>query len=412
MPKYLYKAREENGRLIHGEMAAASADELARKLRNAGCMPTHITPVADNESADDGRRGGSLFDLDRYRPVSAVQMIMFTVRLSNMIDAGIPLLRCLDISVRQTANPRLAKALEGVRRAVSGGSSFSDALACLPGIFSALFISIIKSGEVSGNLKLVLHRYAVYLENQEDIRQKIKNATFYPMILLCAAAIIFSVMIIFIIPKFIAIFTESGVPLPLPTQLLYQLGTAINKYWYLFGIILIGVIMFLKGYVRTGVGRAHVSRIQLRLPVVGDLANKIMLARFCRSLATLLQSGVSMLESLTITHDATGNTVMAAMIRDARRSIEKGEMLATAFARHKGIPEDVRHMIAVGEETGKLGAMLDKIADFYDAGIDHAIKRLLLLIEPVLIVIMGGVTGLIMASMILPLFDMVKTIQR
>lgn len=410
MPKFHYKAREENGKLIYGEMAASSADDLARRLRSAGCMPTHIEPAAEKGPGESG--GAGWLDLDSYRPISAVQMIMFTIRLSNMIDAGIPLLRCLDISIRQTAHPRLAKALEGVRRAVSGGSSFSDALSGYPKIFSALFVNIVKSGEVSGNLKLVLHRYAVYLENQEDIRQKIKNATFYPTILLCAAAIVFSVMVIFIIPKFIDIFTEAGVPLPLPTRLLYELGTAINKYWYLFGIMLFGVIIFTKGYSRTATGRGHISRIQLRLPVIGDLAQKLMIARFCRSLATLLQSGVSMLESLTIAHDATTNTMMAGMIRDARRSIEKGEMLATAFAQHKSIPEDMRHMIAVGEETGKLGAMLDKIADFYDTGIDHAIKRLLLLIEPVLIIIMGAVTGVIMASMILPLFDMVKTIQR
>lgn len=412
MPKYHYKAREENGKLIHGEMAAASADEIARRLRRTGCMPTQIEEASPDGAAEVSVQSVSLFNLDRYQPLGTVTMIMFTVRLANMIDAGIPLLRSLDISIRQTSQVRLREALEGVRRAVSAGSSLSEAMSRYPRIFSSLFVNIVKSGEISGNLKLVLRRYAFYLENQEEIRQKIKNAMFYPLILLCAAAVIFAVMVVFIIPKFIDIFSAAGVDLPLPTVVLYRVGMALNKYWYLFGFMLIGAIMFLKGYARTSGGNALFSSLQLRVPVFGGLIQKILLARFCRSLATLLQSGVSMLESLTITRNATGNTVIAGIIQDARQSIEKGNMLAAALERHKGIPEDVRHMIQVGEETGKLGDMLDKIADFYDTAVDHSIKRLLLMIEPVMIVIMGCVTGFIMASMMLPLFDMVKTIHR
>ncbi|MBZ0167207.1 MAG: type II secretion system F family protein, partial [Candidatus Omnitrophica bacterium] len=221
MRNYIYRAREESGKLVSGEMTALNEDELARKLRGVGCMPTSIQEVASRTSPADARMPGPHLDLTRWRRIDPVQMIMFTIRLSSMIDGGIPLLRGLDISIRQTENLRLKRSLEGVFKGISGGLPFSEALARFPRTFSPLFINIVKSGEVSGNLKLVLSRYAQYLEQQEEIRQKIKNATFYPAVLLCVAMGIFLFMVTFIIPKFIDIFAKAGVELPLPTFVLY-----------------------------------------------------------------------------------------------------------------------------------------------------------------------------------------------
>lgn len=405
MPTYLYKAREDNGNLVRGSMEAPNPDALAKQLHTMGYVPTYI------QEAQEPAPSSGLFTR-RYRKVKTLEMVFFSIQLANMLEAGVPILTSLKTLNRQIKNQSFQKVVHDIIELISSGTSLSEAMAKFPRVFPALFINMVKSGEVSGTLSPTLNRYAVYIEHEEDIRQKIKNAIFYPSILLFVSIAVIIIIISFVIPKFMEIFTKANVALPLPTLILHYVGVGIRKYWFLFVLSIAFIVGAVKTYSQTKRGKAQVDAFKLKVPVVGNLIYKTVIARFCRTLATLLKSGVSMLYALSITRDTIGNMVMAQVVNDARKSVEQGSSVTEPLVKSGKFPPDVTQMIAVGEQTGRLNDMLDKIADFYDKSIDHSIKRLLTLVEPVLIVIMGGLAGFIMASMLLPLFDMVKTIQR
>ena len=390
------------GKPVKGTMEAANRDELTEKLQRMEYMTTHISEVAP------GVRIESIFE--RIKRISAEDMIIFNVQLANMINSGIPILVCLDTLDKQIENRTLRITVGNVKRNLESGDSFSQALTRHPRVFSKLFINMVKTGEASGKLDTVLTRFAEFTERQEELKQKIKGALFYPAILLFAGVAVTVFIVTFIIPQFAEIFMKVGIKLPVPTLILYRIGTAIKSYWYLVGLLFVIACICLKYYIRTEKGRFNFDRLKLKAPVLGPLFRKVAISRFARTLATLVSSGVSILVSLDITKEVLGNEVLSRVIANVRASVEKGEGIAESLKISGEFPQDTVQMISVGEETGNLEGMLNKISDFYNMSLGYTIKKLTTVLEPLFLVIMGSMVGFIMASMLLPMFDMMKVL--
>jgi len=403
MPTYIYKARDATGKLVKGSMDATNRDELTEKLNRMGYMTTRVT------EAISGIKIESAFE--KFKRISTEDMIIFNVQLANMINSGIPILVCLDTLDKQIENKRLRETVGEIKRNLEAGDSFSQALARHPRVFSKLFMNMVKVGEASGKLDTVLTRFAEYTERQANLNQKIKGALFYPIILLFAGIAVTLFIVTTIIPQFAEIFMKAGIRLPMPTMILYEVGTWLKHYWYVVGLVIIMACVAVRFYVRTRKGRLVFDRLTLKIPIIGSLLRKVCIARFSRTLATLVSSGVSILQSLDITREVIGNEVLGRVIGNVRGSVEKGEKIAEVLKVSEEFPADTVQMISVGEETGNLDGMLNKIADFYNMSIGYSIKKLTTVLEPLFLVIMGGMVGFIMASMLLPIFDMMKVLR-
>lgn len=407
MQKYTYKARDEEGKSIQGIMEAVSQEELMRKLKSFGYMPVSMAEELDKEILINNR-----IEINFLKRIKPRDMIMFNMQLSNMVGAGVTLLSSLNVIAQQVENLHLKGVVKNIEKSVASGSSFSEALSMHKTIFSPLFINMVKAGEVSGSLHIILMRLAEYIEKQEDLRQKVQGALFYPAILLIAGILVILLIVTFVMPQFITIFDKAGISLPLPSRILYKLGVGIKHYWYLI-ILGGGSILFgLRAYISSPSGRIRFDQFKLKVPLFGALIRQVIISKFTRTLGLLADSGVPLLKALDLIQELVGNDVFRRTIAKVRLGVEKGEKMSASLQASGEFPPDVLHMISVGEETGKLANMLQKIADFYDSSIDYTVKKLTILIEPIMISIMGGVVGFIMASILLPIFDMAKTIQR
>ncbi|MBI5124003.1 MAG: type II secretion system F family protein [Candidatus Omnitrophica bacterium] len=403
MPVYNYKARDTTGRAVSGTMEAPSKTELVDKLRKMGYM---VTRIAEGKP---GIRPAAI--LEKLKRIKSDDMLMFYIQLSNMINSGITILMSLSTLAKQVDNKALAQTIGNVARQIEGGSTLSEALASKERVFPRLFVNMVKAGEASGNLDAVLMRYAAFFERQEEIKEKVKGALFYPMILLSFGIAVMLFIVTFVIPQFAQIYIKAGVRLPIPTLIVYKAGLTIKSSWYWIFAFVIALTLAIKAYSRTPGGSLFIDTLKLRLPIVGPLYRKVAISRFTKTLATLLGSGVPILESLDITKEVAGNEVLRHIIDDVRKYVEKGEHLAEPLKVSGEFPPDVVQMISVGEESGNLDGMLNKIADFYDMTINYAIKKLTTVIEPIFLLIMGVMVGIIMASMLMPIFDMVKTLR-
>jgi len=274
-----------------------------------------------------------------------------------------------------------------------------------------LFVSMVKAGEASGKLDIILTRLAAFTEQQADIRQKVQSALFYPIILLFAGIIVTLFIVTFIVPQFAEIFVKVGVPLPLPTLILYHIGISIKQFWYVLPLTVLGFWMLVRSYLNTEFGRLRFDRLKLEFPVIGSLYRKIAISRFARTLGMLVTAGVPILQSLDIVKGVVANEVLARVIGHVRGAVERGEKIFESLKISREFPLDTIQMISVGEETGDLDEMLGKIADFYDLAVGYSIKKLISLIEPLFLCVLGGLVGLIMASMLLPIFDMIKVLR-
>ena len=403
MPTFNYKARDNAGKAVSGSMEAASKAELIDKLQKLGFM---ATGVSEKRRAHDVP---SFFD--RFGRVSSGDLLMFYIELSNMIGAGLPILTCLNTLHKQIENKRLRTAVGNVARQVESGSSLSLGFASESRIFHRLFINMIKAGEASGSLDTVLMKYADFFEKQEDLKQKVTGALFYPVILLCAGITVSLFIVTFVIPQFAEIYMKAGIKLPIPTFVVYKAGVVLKHYWLAILIAMIAFFVAFRMLARTPRAAFLLDSLKLRLPIVGSLYRKVIITRFTRTLATLFGSGVPILESLDITKEVTGNEVIARVIDNVRKCVERGEKISEPLKISEEFPPDVVQMISVGEETGALDTMLNKTADFYDMTVNYAVRKLTTIIEPVFLVIMGIMVGSILASMLLPIFDMVKTLR-
>ena len=404
MPTFTYKARDPRGKAVKGTMQAASQEELYDKLQKLGYMTTKASESLSVPEIN------ALFE--RFQRISAEDLIMFTVQFSNLINAGVSLLDSLSAVSQQIENRKLKEVVESVTRSVEAGQSFSEALSSHPKVFPHLFMSLVKAGEVSGKLDTILIRYAKYSEEQAELKQKVKGALLYPAILLFAGIGVSLFIVTFVVPQFAQIFIKVGITLPLPTRILYRVGVGIKFFWHsILSFVMVTYFGF-KYYTGTRVGGFQVDQWKLRIPLLGGLFRKVSISRFSRTLGMLVSSGVPILTSLEIVKEVVGNEVLARVVAGAHEAVEKGEKLSEPLRVSREFPVDAIQLISVGEETGNLDEMLEKVADFYDRWTGYTIKKLTTLIEPVLLLLMGSIVGFIMASMLLPMFDMIKVLRQ
>ena len=347
----------------------------------------------------------------RYRPIKTQDVLVFYFQLANLIESGVPILTALRTIEVQAGNKKLKMIIGEVQRNIESGSLFSASLSRHPRVFTGLFISMVKAGEESGKLDKVLRRYALYAETQADLREKVTGALFYPAVLCIASFAVILFVVTSIIPQFVDIFTKAGVRLPLITRILFVFGLFIKRYWLLLIFGFAALWVWARSYRLSQSGRRQLDRLMLKVPVIGVLARKIFISRFTRTLATLLSSAVAILQSLDITREVIGNAVMAEAILKVRQAVEQGQKISEPLKISGEFPPDTVEMIAVGEETGNLDEMLNKIADFYDMAVSYTIKKLTTIIEPLFLVVMGSIVAFIMASILMPIFEMVKILR-
>ncbi len=384
-------------------MDAVSAEMLADKLYHLGYFATSIKEQKVSTLLDDL--------LLPFVKIRTEDMVMLSTQLASMIGSGVSLPNSLRILCEQLENKRLKRIIEEVHTDIRGGATFSDALGKHPAAFSTLFVNMVRAGETAGNLEEVLSRLASSIEKEADLKQKITTALFYPIILLVVGFLVIIFVITGVLPAFIKIFTEANIPLPLPTMILSVANNVIRGYWLYLLIGAIGIYLALNYYNRTPAGKATVDRIKLSIPVWGVLIRKVTIARMCRTLAALVSSGVPMLQALETLESTIDNVVIASVIRNVYESVSKGETISEPLKVSGEFPPMPVHMIAIGEETGALDTLLNKVADYYELESDYSIKRLTALLEPIFLIIIGGMVGFIFASIILPIFRMVGTLR-
>jgi len=406
MATFLCEALDAQGQTVRVEIEARDEAEAGAKVRGQNCYPVKILrKVAAQLGVPQpaARRRGRLALGMGVRTKALTQ---FTRQFAMLLGAGLPIVRSLDVLHGQQKPGMLKETLAGVKADVEGGSALSEALARHPQVFDKLYVNMIRAGEAGGVLDLILARLADYLEKSLRLKQKVIGALVYPAAVLTIAGGILAFILVYIIPRFEAMFREMGIALPFLTRLLIGLSMTVSTYWYLlfFAAFVAWSAVHFAG--RTPAGRYTLDLLKLKLPVFGGIVSQSAISRFCRTLGTLLQSGVPILNALSIIKNATGNTVVAGAIESAHNSIREGDTIAEPL-RHSGVFDDlVVNMIQVGEETGELDQMLIRVADNYDGEVDTLVGALMSLLEPVLIIVMGVVVGFIVVALFMPLLAM------
>lgn len=411
MPSFIYKARDAAGKSIQDSMEAANSEEVLARLRSRGLLVTKVTRASAIIKKPSTDSSLALF-LDRLTPISTDTLVSFNIQLSNLVNAGISLLDSLILLYNQIENKRLKKMVTNMARDIEGGASFSQALGKYPETFPLLYVSMVKAGEAGGNLDIVLVRYAAYAESQSDLKKKIGEALFYPLTLLVLSIGVILFIVTSVIPKFMEIYLAAKIDLPLFTLILYKTGTGLKKYWYLIFFFVLATWLGLRYYLRTKQGRFLFDKFKLKIPVVGPLFRQLAISRFARTMGTLVSSGVPVLETLDIVKDVIGNEVLKRTIEEVSASVERGEKIGEHLKRSGQFPPDTVQMITVGEETGNLDLMLNKVADFYTTSLGYAIRRLTTVFEQISLMVIGLIITLVMLSLILPLFNMIKILKR
>jgi len=403
MATFAYVGKNRQGAVKKGEVVAKTRDEAIEQLRklNVGVTSLQEKALAQGLLAS---LGGGVKDKD---------LVVFTRQFSTMINAGLPLVQCLDILSTQSENKFLGKAVGEIKLDVEGGSTFADALKRHPKVFDDLYVNMVHAGEVGGLLDTILLRLAKHIEKAMKLKSAIKSAMVYPSANIGVAVIVITILMIWVIPIFAKMFTDlSGgkVGLPGPTQFVIGLSEFMQYYIIYIIMALGGIVYAVKRYYKTAKGRLVIDRLLLKAPVIGVLIRKASVAKFTRTLGTLITSGVPIMDGLMITAKTSGNKIVENAILGARQSISGGKTLADPLSKSDVFPKMVTHMISVGESTGALDAMLGKIADFYDDEVDQAVASLTALLEPMMMVFLGVVIGFIVIAMYLPIFKMASVI--
>lgn len=400
MALFKYKAVDGSNAEVAGEIEAANEKLAATLLRERGLRPFELSEVTVNaltKLLGRGRRKGK---------IKASDLMTFTRQLATLIEAGLPLLRALAVLTEQSENPALRRIIEEIKNAVQGGASFSDALGNYPKVFSKLYVSMVRAGEVGGVLEVVLDRLAGFAEKDAALMAKVKSAMIYPIIMVVVAVVVITILMAFVIPQFTELFGSMGATLPLPTIILIEISNFVKDFWWLIFGGIAGLYFGSQAFFRTEQGERWRDTMVLKLPIFGELTRKMVTARFTRTLGTLLQSGVPILQALAIVKDTTGNVVIGDAMDEVAAAVTEGEPLAAPLHRMGVFAPMVTNMIAVGEETGALDRMLVRIADNYDMIVEEAVKGLTSLMEPALIVFMGITVGFIVMALFLPLFEL------
>ena len=398
MTKFAWEGKNRGGGAVSGEMEAPSEAFVLAQLRREQILPLKIR----KKGSDLGIR----LPWSGEKKVGGKEMAIFTRQFATMIDAGLPLVQCLDILGLQQENPTFRKVILKIKEDVESGSTFADALSRHPKVFDSLFVNLVAAGEVGGMLDTILARLADYIEKSMKLAKKIKGAMVYPSTILAVAVVVTVVLLVYVIPIFAKMFADFGQALPGPTQFVLGISDFTRKYFLLVIVFIFVLVAAFKWYYKQETGRRNVDRLMLRLPVVGSLLQRIAVARFSRTLGTMVSSGVPILESMDIVAKTAGNKVIEEAIMKARTSISEGKTIAEPLADSKVFPPMVTQMVAVGEATGALDAMLTKIADFYDDEVDAAVEAMTALLEPMLMVFLGVVIGGLVIAMYLPVFKL------
>jgi len=403
MPYFNYTIRDANGQTRSGKVEAPNAEELKKRLQAEGLQ---VLEVTEDRKAPRVPAGG-------YGRVKLSDLAIFARQFSTMLDAGVSLIRCLDVLQAQTNNARLRKILMDLSARVESGESLSRSMARHPKAFSQLIIGLIRAGEVGGVLEESLQRIAGFLEKDVELRRKIRSALTYPVIVLLAAIGIVIFLVSWLVPQFASLFKELGIKeMPAPTQFLIDLSALFTQRWYVVIIAVVAILIAYKLFVSTRVGRRVADRVKLRVPVFGPLHHKIVMARFSRTMGTLLASGVPILQAMETVAGVVGNSVVSDAVIESRARIREGEKIADPLQRSKMFPPMVVHMVSVGEESGSLDHMLNKIADFYENEVEMTIASLTAAIEPVMIVLLGFIVGFIVISMFLPMIEVISNLSQ
>lgn len=397
---FQWSGKNLRGIIESGEMAAASKEEVIAQLRRKSITPT---VVAEKPAKPRFGVGGRVKDKD---------IVVFTRQFATMIDAGLPLVQGLDILSTQVESKNLARTLTAIKADVESGATFADALRKHPKVFSELYVNMVAAGEAGGILDTILNRLAAYIEKAMKLKKKVKGAMIYPAVVTSIAVLVITVIMIVVVPTFSKMFTQLGGTLPLPTLMVIKISNFLAGIGGLlvFGLI-VGIVVFIVQVRRTEKGKRVIDAILLKLPIFGILIKKVSVAKFTRTLGTLISSGVPILDGLDITAKTSGNKVVEYAIVDVKKGVSEGKTLGEPLSKTKVFPPMVTHMIAVGESTGALDTMLSKIADFYDDEVDNAVSNLTAMMEPMLMVFLGSSVGFIVIAMYLPIFKLITLIK-
>jgi type IV pilus assembly protein PilC len=397
---FKWSGRTSKGTIQTGEMTANSKEEVIAYLRKQNIVPTSIT-----------KKPKAIFELTPAKPKDR-DIVVFTRQFATMIDAGLPLVQALDILSKQTVNKTLAKVITSVKEDVEAGSTFADALKKHPRIFSELYANMVAAGEAGGILDTILNRLAIYIEKAMNLKKKVKGAMIYPSVVITVAILVIAIIMIVVVPTFARMFAQLGGVLPLPTRIVIGISNFIGGIGGLIVLAsIIGIILAIIQIRRTEKGRDITDALLLKIPIIGILLQKVAIAKFTRTLGTLVGSGVPILDSLEITAKTAGNKVVEKAVYEVRKAVAEGKTLAEPLSKSKVFPMMVTQMISVGESTGAVDTMLSKIADFYDDEVDNAVANLTSMLEPIMMVFLGGTIGFIVVSMYLPIFRLITLIK-
>jgi type IV pilus assembly protein PilC len=397
-----YKVRDKTGALVTGQLVGDNEAIVMTRLRQMGLTPIRVKQASTGLKMEIHLRPGR---------IKLKQIAVFCRQFATMVNSGLPILRALSILTDQTESKELAKVLFAVRAAVENGSSLSAAMAEHPKAFNALFISMVKAGETGGVLDEVLLSLADQIEREVELRRQIKSAMTYPIVVVALVTLILAAMLLFVVPQFETIYSSLGGTLPLPTRMLLSVSRAVRSYWY---VVLLGAVVasfLFRRYKKTEAGRARVDAVKIRIPIFGPLFHKVALARFASTLGMLLRSGVPILQALDNVNETVNNRVIGDAVDDVKTSVREGESIAKPLGRHKAFPPMVVQMMAVGEETGAVDTMLDKVAEFYNSEVTATVEAMTSLIEPLLIAVIGAAVGAAVIALYMPMFSVINLLK-
>ena len=402
MTMFDYKVRDRKGEVVTGSLEGESIQSVAERLRQVGLTPVDVKQHGTGLKMEIVLRPGH---------VDMKDLAVFSRQFATMVNAGLPILRCVSVLADQTESTELAKVLRKVRTDVEQGTSLTAALARHPKTFSNLFVAMIRTGETTGALGEVLEELAKQIEKETTLRGKVKSAMTYPIAVVGLVLVIMAAMLLLVVPQFKSIYAELNAPLPLPTRMLLAASTFVQAAWWILILAAVGAAIGLRRWIKTSAGRLRWDQLKISAPIIGSLFHKVAMARFSTTLSLMLRSGVPILQALDVVKDTVNNAVVARALDEVKGSVREGESVSRPLGRHPVFPTMVVQMLSVGEDSGSVDTMLGKVADFYNEEVSAAVDSLTSLIEPALILVIGVVVGLSVISLYLPMFNIINLIQ-
>lgn len=405
MAKFQYQAKNQAGQMIQGEVEAGNQQEAIIRIRAQQLFPTRVTQVAA------ARRAAVSKNVGLFAPrVNGKDLQIFTRQFATLINAGIPVVDSLKILSEGLRPGLLKEASAQVKTSIESGRRLADSMAQVPTVFDKLYVNMIQAGEEAGILDGILNRLAIYMEKSEKIKGQVKGALVYPMVIIAVASLVIAGILVFIIPKFMEFFAQGGKEPPMLTAMVVKLSNSMIHGWYFYLGAIVVVPFFLLQWIKTDEGRDMFGRFILKAPVFGEVVQKSAIARLTRTLSTLLSSGVGLIEAIDISAKTAGNVVIEQSLMRSKESVTQGRTFAAPLAKEKAFPDMVVQMISIGEQSGTLDIMLGKIADFYEDEVETAVKAMTSLLEPLLMVVLGGVIAILVVAMYLPIFSMAEVV--